>query len=282
MKKILYRLLIILLLCIFIIPKAYAEDEKPTITSEEGAPIETIGSIEETTTTTGENTYVNKETNFRLIIKDDANLLTPEEEEKLKDTMIGITKYGHVAFVTIDSNPYNSVSSYARNYSHETFGSYVSSTVFIIDMDTRKLYIFNNGYIETKITANKSEVITDNVFRYASNEKYFTCANETFKQIYTLLEGGKINEPMKHISNVVTSIAASVLLGYLIITSATKIKKQVVLKNYASTFALANANAEYIGDHTVYCPPSSSSGGGSSGGGGGGGGGGGSGGGHGF
>lgn len=284
MKKILNKFLILLLVLGLMIPNVVLAIDEETKTEEQ---TEEVGD----TTTTGEVVeeektnkieYTNPKTNFRVVIQDDADLLTDEEEEKLKDTMISITEYGHVGFVTINENEYNSESTYARNYSHTEFGSYVSSTVFLIDMDTRHIYLFNNGDIEKKISANKSEVITDNTFRYATNKDYYKCANETFRQVNTVINGGKINEPMRHISNFVMSIAIAVLFGYIIVSNATKIKKQVVTKNYASTFALANANAIYIGDHTVYCPPSSSSGGGSSGGGGGGGGGGGSGGGHGF
>jgi uncharacterized protein len=276
MKKFINKLIVLLLAISIVMPNmVFALEESET----------TIGD----TTTTGEVIeketkiieYTNPNTKYRVVIQDEADLLTPEEEERLKDTMIGITEYGHVGFVTINKNEHYTASSYARYYSHQVFGSYVSSTVFLIDMDTRNIYLFNNGDIEKKISANKSEVITDNTFRYASNADYYKCANETFRQVNTVLNGGKINEPMKHISNFVMSIAISVLLGYIIVSGATKIKKQIVTKNYASTFALANANATYIGDHTVYCPPSSSSGGSSSGGGGGGGGGG-SGGGHGF
>jgi uncharacterized protein len=282
MKKYLSKLLILLLVFSFAVPTSvFALDEKTDAiysTEDKEEDIYTTGEYKET----GEITYTNEETGYKLIIADQADLLTPEEEIKLKDTMTGITKYGHVGFVTINANPYGTAESFARNYSHETFGNYVSSTVFVIDMYTRYIYLFNNGDIEKKISANKSEVITDNTFRYASRKEYYDCANETFKQVYTLLEGGKISEPMRHISNVLMAIALSVLLGYLIVSGSTKVKKQIELKNYASTFALANANATFIGDHKVYCPPSDSGGGGSSGGGGGGGGGGGSGGGHGF
>ena len=287
MKKRLNILLILLLLTVVILPsKTYALDEEKK--EEETASHEAITTTgeekesEEKKEASEEYDYKNPDTGYSLIIRDNAGLLSEEELIKLKDTMIGITKYGHVGFITIDSNSYGSTTSFARDYSHQAFGPYVSSTLFVIDMYYRQIYIFNNGDIEKKISANKSEVITDNTFRYATRKEYYTCANETYKQIFTLLEGGKINEPMRHISNVVMAIAISFIIGYLIVSGTTKMKKEVILKNYAATFALANANATFIGDHKVYVPPSSSSGGGSSGGGGGGGGGGGSGGGHGF
>ena len=41
----------------------------------------------------------------KIVIEDDADLLTKEEEEKLLDKMITLTEYGHVVFKTIKSSP---------------------------------------------------------------------------------------------------------------------------------------------------------------------------------
>ena len=226
--------------------------------------------------------YSNEDTGYKVYIDDYADLLTDEEEEKLKDDMIKVTEYANVAFVT--SNEITTdTDTFAKSYYITTFGdTNVKGTMFVIDMNNRWLLIRSNGGIDKIITNAKSDIITDNNYRAARAENYYECAKGVYDQIYTLLDGGKISEPMRHISNVLMAIALSVLLGYLIVSGSTKVKKQIELKNYASTFALANANATFIGDHKVYCPPSDSGGGGSSGGGGGGGGGGGSGGGHGF
>ncbi len=148
-------------------------------------------------------------------------------------------------------------------------------------MYTRYMYIRNNGGIDKIITNQKSDLITDNNYIYATNKEYFECASRTFDQIYTLLEGGKISEPMRHISNSILAIYIAFMFCYFILMNKVKVKKQIKLKKYNKSFEVGTGDAKYIGDRKVYTPPSSSGGsGGSSGGGGGGGGG--SGGGHSF
>jgi len=298
MKKYLEKLLVLLLVFSLVFPvsvKAGDEDNALITEKEEQIVEDHINSQDEENNKIEEKeeekaeedsyeikNYSNDSTNYKIIIDDKANLLTNEEEAKLLERMKPITKYGNVGFVTIDSNTYGNTPSFARNYSHQQFGLYVSSTLFVIDMQYRQIFIFNNGNIEKSISANKSEVITDNTFRYATRGDYYGCADETFREILVLIEGGKISEPMRHISNIVLSVALSILIGYWIVSLTSRVKKQVKLQNYTCSFDLKNAEAVFLGDHKVYVPPSSSSGGGSSGGGGGGGGGGGSGGGHGF
>ena len=79
-------------------------------------------------------TYTNKSTGYQVIVEDDANLLTDEEETTLGKEMAPITTYGSVAFKSIDYNPYYSTEDYIRSYYRDTFGS-TSATVFLIDMD---------------------------------------------------------------------------------------------------------------------------------------------------
>ena len=42
--------------------------------------------------------FTNEETNYSVIIDDKADLISEEDEARLKDTMIGITKYANVIF----------------------------------------------------------------------------------------------------------------------------------------------------------------------------------------
>ena len=59
-------------------------------------------------------TYTNKSTGYQVIVEDDANLLTDEEETTLGKEMAPITTYGSVAFKSIDYNPYYSTEDYTR------------------------------------------------------------------------------------------------------------------------------------------------------------------------
>ena len=96
----------------------------------------------------------------------------------------------------------------------------------------------------------------------------------------TLLEGGKISEPMRYASNIVLSLVIGFFVGFFRILSTSKIKSSSsseVLDGCDIKFDIANIVAVKTGTHKVYSPPSSSSGvsggggGGFSGGGGGGG-----------
>lgn len=212
------------------------------------------------------NEYINEETDYKAIIEDDANLLTQQEKLDLIEEMKVLTQYGNIAFKTINENSY-STETYSSKYYHEKFGT-TSGTLFLIDMDNRYIYIFSDGDNYKTITKSKAYIITDNVYKYATNERYYECASDAFGQIELLLSGGKIAEPMRHISNILLSILAAFLINFIIVLSNTKIKKaknKEIISNCHVKFNIDNVNAVKTGQHRVYSPvsDSSSSGGGS-------------------
>ncbi len=216
--------------------------------------------------------WYNPETGYDILIEDDAALLTTEEKNLLADTMERVSYYGNVAFKSIDYNP-QSTSSYARSYFHETFGSgVVNGTLFLIDMDNRELYIFSDGDVYRTVTTSYANVITDNIYTYASDGDYFTCADNAFDQIASLLEGQKIAMPMKYISNALLALLLSALLNYFLVSflsSSRKCSDEELLSAGQASFVFRNAAAKKTTTTKVYNPSSSGSGGGSSGGGGG-------------
>lgn len=213
--------------------------------------------------------YVNNETNYQVIIEDDANLLNEEELYNLQQEMIVLTKYGNIAFKTINENNLT-ISTYASYYYHEIFGT-SSGTLFLIDMDNRYIYIFSDGNNYKTITRAKANIITDNVYKYASKKQYYECASKSFEQINTLLKGGKIREPMRYISNIFISFIIAFFINFIIVLRSTKIRKaknNEILSTCNINFNVNNISAVRTGSHSVYSPrDSSSSGGGSSGGG---------------
>ena len=214
-----------------------------------------------------------------MIIEDDADLLSDQEEASLAETMEGITAYGNVAFKSIAYNEY-STERYIKNYYSEMFGSR-SGTVFLIDMDNRNIWIHSNGGIYRVITNSYADTITDNVYRYASDREYFSCANEAFSQILTLLQGNRIAQPMKYISNVLLAVILGLLITYFMVRAmsvSAKPSEKELLEATRYQYRLNNPQMIHTGTTKKYDPPSSGGssggGGGSSGGGGGGGGGG--------
>ena len=223
--------------------------------------------------------YVNSTTNYKAIIEDKANLLDDSEREKLLSEMEKITTYGNAAFHTVDANN-STTDSYAAGYYHNKFNK-DSGSLFLIDMDNRQVYIFSDGDIYKIVTKAYANIITDNVYTYASKQDYYTCASKVFSQEFELLEGRKIAQPMKYISNALLAIVIALLLNYIIVRVYAKSKapsRKELLNGIFVEKKIANANAVFTNQTTRYDPVESSSGGSSGGGGGfsGGGGGGGS------
>lgn len=222
---------------------------------------------------------IDTDTNYKLIIEDDANLLNENEINKLQEKMQPLTKYGNIIFKTTNENKYFSTSNYASNYYHNNYGK-ESGTLFLIDMDNRIIYIFSDGLNYKTITKSKAEIITDNVYRYATRGNYYECAEKAYDQINTLLDGGKIAEPMRHISNALIAMVISFSISFLYVVLKTRLKKsqveEIISKSNVS-FKVDNVVGKKSGTHRKYSPVSSSSsggggsfsGGGSSGGGGG-------------
>ena len=230
--------------------------------------------------------YSNDTTGYALIIEDDANLLTEEEETLLLEDMKDISNYGNVAFKSTDSNS-STARQYAENYYYSEFGNN-SGMVFLIDMDNRQIYIACSGAIYKAVTTSKANTITDNVYRYASRGDYYGCASNAFAQALKLLQGQAIAEPMKHISNAILSLILAMLIFFVVITASSRAKRagsEIMITGAKKTsLESTEPNPKFVRETRRYSPVqrSGGGGGGSSGGGGGGGGFSGGGGGHGF
>lgn len=240
----------------------------------------TEDSLDESDLSNNYNSYINESTHYQAIIDDKANLLSDGEKTKLLDSMQSLTIYGNIAFVSTKTN-YSSTGVFASNYYHNHFST-ESGTIFVIDMANREIYIFSDGANYRVITSSKAYSITDNVYKKATNGDYYDCADMAFHQIKTLLDGGKILEPMRYTSNVFIALVLSFMITFFYIFFKSKTRKASlhdIVKNCDIVFNLGKVTTEKMGTHRVYSPQSDSS---SSGGGGGGGGSSGGGGGHSF
>ena len=227
--------------------------------------------------------YNNPQTGYSVYIDDAQDLLTDAEEQSLIEEMIPVTEYGNVGFISCDNTSESTASYSARRYS-SLFGS-DSGAVLVIDMGQRMIYIKNNGAVSKIITNAYSNTITDNIYRYASDGDYYSCASAAFSQIYTVLRGGKIAQPMRYISAALLALVIGFLINYLFlraVTSPNKAGQGEIIDAAKVDFILRNPDARYSHETKVYDPVRSSGGGGGGSRGGGGGSSGGSGGGHGF
>lgn len=156
------------------------------------------------------------QTGYQAVIEDECDLFTEDEEQSLMDTMQQITEYGNVMLVS--ARPLLSVftDEYAQDRYDQEFGN-TSGTILLFDMSHRNLWIYSRGNVYDVITDNYAETITDNVYRLASDENYYDCARKAFSQELTLLRGGRIEQPMKYITNALMAAALAALIHFLIL-----------------------------------------------------------------
>ena len=217
--------------------------------------------------------YKDPDSGYYAVIEDDADLLTDEQEAQLLETMKGGLAYGHLMFKSIDFDAGTSTQNYNEQLYYQKFGNQ-SGTLFIIDMYQRQMIISSDGANYDTITVAKANVITDNNYRYATDGDYFACANGCFEQIIALLNGQRINEPMKHISNAILAILVGLMACAGIVFATMGVKKASmndVLTMAKNTVKPANVKIEHTSQTKTYSPIIIVSGGSGGGGGGGGG-----------
>ena len=150
----------------------------------------------------------------------------------------------------------------------------------MIDMGRRNIWIYCDGAIYRIINKSYANTITDNVYRYASKAEYYDCALNAYDQALTLLEGGRISQPMKYISNVLIAMVMALLINFVFLIIQRHEYSDTSLEAMAgamtSTVAVSVMSKKLIKSHKSAHVSSSSSGGGGGGGFSGGGGGGGS------
>lgn len=232
-----------------------------------GSPAQVHGSTPEGNTGIAAD-YTNPDTGYRVIIEDNADLLSEDEEASLCSLMEPITEYGSAAFVTLDSNSYNSTEHYAEHFTDLRFSG-STGTVLVIDMDYRTLYLDTTGSMRTYLTSSYADSITDNIYSYASKGDYYTCAAKAFEQVETLLRGGRIAQPMKYICNLLLALVMALLINYLLVMHMSRKHKPTtaqLLSGIFHKFTIQNGAARLINQTRVYSPPSSNGGGHSGGG----------------
>ena len=225
-----------------------------------------------------------------VTVMDDAGMLSDAETGKLKQDMLPVTAYYPAAFVTTADTGHTSAERYSLKIYNQVFGS-GGGVLFLIDFDTadsdgRQLYIRVTNR-SSKLTVAKCNTITDNIYTYARDGKYYECARRAFQQIYDVLDDRAVPQPMKHMSNLLIAVCLALIIVFTTANSRTRIKKpgEVYLldKNISKSVQLENGSRRLVKQYRVSNASSGGGGGGGfSGGGGGGGGGGSHGGGHGF
>ena len=148
----------------------------------------------------------------RLVVEDNAGLLTPEEESRLINDYSAITEYMDAAFVTTDAAS-TGTAAFAEEYAIAHYGNSPAG-IFFIDMYARQLYIYANGPALKTITSADSRAITDNIYKSASKGEYYECADRALSQILAKCSGERLARPVKHITNALIAVLVGILLNY--------------------------------------------------------------------
>ena len=204
--------------------------------------------------------YTDPETGYSVFIDDSADLLTDAEEAELFLKMKPITKYGGAAFVTAFPDRM-SAKQFAQQRYLDYFG-YESGTIFVVDMAGRELWLHSNGAIYNRITKAYATTITDNVYSYASKGDYYGCAAKVFEQEARLLEGGRIAQPMKVITNILTAVIIGLLANFLLLLYLGRdgrVTGEDIMKAAAVGVTAASAGAVLLNTRKKYVPRTSDS-----------------------
>ena len=172
------------------------------------SPVLTVGASD------GER-WENPDTGFKIWLLDDDDLLTPGEEAKLLEDMQPITRYGHVIFWSTTEPTVDPVEQARLKRRALTFPD--SAGIFVINMKARKITFQSYGKINDAVSSSYARTVTDNVSHYATDENYYRCASEGFSQVYRLLEGERIAQPMKYLSYAMLSLMLGLLLSSLFV-----------------------------------------------------------------
>ncbi len=218
----------------------------------------------------------NEASGYEILVDDEADLLTYEEEKQLVDDMKDCSDYGFILFVSIDKNEFGNVDKNAQDYYRSRIPD-ENGVMLFIDMDVRKICVYSEGDLQRVVTSSKASIITDNIYTYATEGDYYTTARKGFEQISSVLDGGRIAQPMKYISNACLAILISLIINYFFARTVSKKAKPSdyqIIDSIIGSFSFDNPAARHTNTSRTYSPRSSSSsgGGGRSGGGGGGGG----------
>ena len=159
--------------------------------------------------------YTETDNGNALVIADGAGLFSESDKDALVSSMKPVTEYCNVMLLTTNSNS-TSQETYAWQQGSAVFGQSASFTVFLIDMDNRQIYIGSTKDIRQTLSTARANTITDNVYKYASNGDYVSCASTAFDQMTTILAGGRIPAPMKIIGCVLIALIAGLTICYMI------------------------------------------------------------------
>ena len=105
--------------------------------------------------------FAAEESAYRVVVDDEADLLTGAEEAELTAVMEKVLPYGNTAFVSVNQNS-TTTERLAEQKFLEFFGD-TSGALLIIDMDNRYIQLIADGAVYKTVNRTRCNEITDNI-----------------------------------------------------------------------------------------------------------------------
>ncbi len=208
-----------------------------------------------------------------LKVYDYADLFSEAEENKLYTSINSFIEENDMdmAVVTISQNPMYSAMNYADDfYDYNEFGKNQShdGVLFLIDMDTREMWISTTGAAINKLNDKEIDRILDECYSKITNKNYYGCASEFIKHTNTLIKtsGSQTTfaptyDPSQVIAGMVGSLIVGLIYFFIGLSKHRLIQRQNKAHNYEEQLHLTT-NTDILLHHKVdriYSPQSSSS-----------------------
>lgn len=205
-----------------------------------------------------------------LRVYDFAGLMTEDEEASIKAAIDEFeAEYTNInlVVVTINSNPKKSARDYADDFfDYNSFSN--NGVLFLIDMDTRNMWISTTGSSISKLTDSRIDDILDVVEPRVKSKEYSKACLGFVNSVKRVYEGKSAGEPETMQSLVIKALKTGALIGlcggaiYLLIGVAThkNVAKKREATNYITQQKVTHSSDRFTHNTTtrVYVGSSSS------------------------
>ena len=183
-------------------------------------------------------------------IYDFANLYTDEEEKEIYNSILKFIdeRKLDLVVVTIDKNPKGSAMVYADDfYDYNSFGLNETrdGVLFLVDMDTRELWISGTGEGKNKYDDQKINMILDETFQDFSNKQYYNGTLNVIKTMDSYYDLG-YNNYEEYESKTYVDYLKEILIATGIVT----IIVMIILVNKNKMVTVATSSREYLDKDT--------------------------------
>lgn len=222
-------------------------------------------------------------------VYDFADLFTDYEEKELYSDITEFISDSNLdmAIVTIDSNNKHSAENYAYDfydYNYFGVGDTHDGVLFLIDMDTREMYIATTGEAILLYSDARIDKILDATYEEIANKRYYECADKFIEKAeyyfrlgvpnsnkdYTINSNGdyvrknKVIEFEEYFATLFLAFFIALTIVFIMKSKHKTVKKATTAWTYMHNPVITNRADTFLTTHTsrVYDPPVSSSSGG--------------------